>query len=163
MAAGLPALPGMKELATSHGLPCYIQQQEVETAALQTETPKHLMHGIKDGDELLVGGVTLRFIHTPGHSPGSMSIVVAGKSKKEYCLISGDTIFPGSCGRLDLPDSDKASMYNSLQNKLSKLDNSLKVYPGHGYSGKSSTIGREKRHGLLQKISLRKWMSMVGG
>ena len=69
----------MKELATSHSLPCYIHEDEVQKAADQTKTPRHLVTGMKDKGELLVGSVPLRFIHTPGHSPGSMSIIVRGK------------------------------------------------------------------------------------
>ena len=67
-----------------------------------------------------------------------------GARRRCLPLYVGDTIFPGSCGRLDLPDSDKAAMYDSLQT-LRGLDDAIDVYPGHGYS--PSTTIDEKRLG----------------
>ena len=84
-----------------------------------------------------------------------MCICVKESKAKEgsyHSLYSGDTIFPGSCGRLDLPDSDKDQMFESLA-KLRALDDGIKVYPGHGYSGESTTIGREKAGGLLRPFT----------
>jgi len=77
-------------------------------------------------------------------------------------LCTGDTIFPGSCGRLDLPDSDKKAMFDSLD-ILRKLPDMLEMYPGHAYSGDKSTIAQEKRTGLLRPFSWQQWVQMHGG
>ena len=87
--------------------------------------------------------------------------VKEGNAKEEYhSVYSGDTIFPGSCGRLDFPDSDKNAMYDSIT-KLRALDDATPVYPGHAYSGASTTIGREKRNGLLREFSREQWRVMM--
>ena len=66
---------------------------------------------------------------------------------------------PRARRRLDLPDSDKAAMYDSLQT-LRGLDDAIDVYPGHGYSGPSTTIANEKRSGLLRPFSREQWLAM---
>lgn len=94
---------------------------------------------IKDGGELLLGdAVRFTFIHTPGHSPESMCVKV-----NDFALITGDTLFIGECGRVDLPGGDASALYDSFE-KLRCLDPSLMVYPGHDY-GKtpSATLGEE--------------------
>ena len=92
---------------------------------------------------------------------------VAGNSDEEepsepsdLLLITGDTVFPGSCGRLDLPESDSKIMYDSLR-KLAFLPDALPIYPGHSYGGSSSTIGKEKREGLLKSFSRGQWEDMM--
>jgi glyoxylase-like metal-dependent hydrolase (beta-lactamase superfamily II) len=95
---------------------------------------------VESGDETTVGNLKIKFIHTPGHTPGSQCFLV------ERQLISGDTLFIGSCGRVDLPGSDPEQMYYSLNQKLRSLDEDTIVYPGHAYAPEaSSTIGKEKR------------------
>ena len=72
------------------------------------------------------------------------------------------TLFPGSCGRIDLPESDKAEMHKSLQNVLRELPNEMVVWPGHGYSGGSTTISKEKKRGLLRRTSEQQWRRQMG-
>ena len=97
--------------------------------------------GIDDGDILQIGKVRIRVIHTPGHSPDSICLLVDHKK-----LLTGDTLFVGECGRTDLPGGNSRSMYDSLFNKLLKLSDSVEVYPGHDYGPKPcSTIGEERR------------------
>jgi hydroxyacylglutathione hydrolase len=101
---------------------------------------------VKDGDTLRVGSLELKFIHTPGHSPDSMCILVDGK------LMTGDTLFVGECGRTDLPGASAEQMYDSLFNKLMKLPDQVEVYPGHDYGARShSTIGYERVHNYVLK------------
>jgi hydroxyacylglutathione hydrolase len=88
-----------------------------------------------DGDKIKVGDIEIEVIHTPGHSPGSVCLYIP----KENILISGDTLFAGSMGRVDLPSSEPDLMWNSLK-KLSKLPKNTIVYPGHGTS---TTIEKE--------------------
>lgn len=82
---------------------------------------------LKDEDVLKFGNLEARVIHTPGHTAGSISILI------EDALFSGDTLFKGTTGRIDLPTGDKWKMKNSIE-KLLKLPNNTIVYPGHGYS-----------------------------
>ena len=114
-----------------------------------TATPIESLVPIVDEQCTKVGSYELEFIHTPGHSPGSMCIRITNDDDGTDVLITGDTVFPGSCGRLDLPGSDAKIMYDSLQ-RLAQLPDDLPIFPGHGYGGAQSTIGEEKRSGLLR-------------
>jgi len=159
-------IPGIYDWA-ERGLPVYIPSQELKLAAEQTDTDESLLTPLDDGQCMSIGKYGVEFIHTPGHSPGSMCLRVTTGAEgdntqniSDILLITGDTVFPGSCGRLDLPGSDPKIMYDSLQ-KLTHLDNNLPIYPGHGYGGSSSTIGKEKKSGLLRDITRTQWNQMM--
>lgn len=95
---------------------------------------------VVDGDTIKLGKVVIKVIHTPGHTSDGICLLVDNK------LLTGDTLFVGECGRTDLPGGDSESMYNSLFQKLMKLDDAVEVYPGHDYGPKDhSTIGAERR------------------
>ena len=95
---------------------------------------------VVDGDTVKINRVVIKVIHTPGHTPDSICLLVENK------LLSGDTLFVGECGRTDLPRGSSKDMYDSLFHKLLRLDDAIEVYPGHDYgSAPSSTIGVEKR------------------
>jgi glyoxylase-like metal-dependent hydrolase (beta-lactamase superfamily II) len=99
------------------------------------------------GDVIKVGDIDVKFLHTPGHTPGSQCFLAAGN------LIAGDTLFINSCGRVDLPGSDPEAMYYSLNRTLKSLDDSTVVYPGHAYSNESSsTIGKQKRTNMYLRF-----------
>ena len=91
---------------------------------------------LKEGDMIQIGNYSLRVIHTPGHSPGSVCFYDA----KAAILISGDTLFQGTIGNLSFPTSNADQMWLSLD-KLAKLPPATQVYPGHG---ETTTIGAEK-------------------
>ncbi|MBX3375695.1 MAG: MBL fold metallo-hydrolase [Phycisphaeraceae bacterium] len=93
---------------------------------------------IAEGDRLTLGGQTWKVLHTPGHSPGGVSLV---NSEAGIALV-GDTLFAGSIGRTDFPGSDFESLAHSIRAKLYTLPDDTRVYPGHG---PPTTIGREKR------------------
>jgi len=82
-------------------------------------------------------GADIEIIHTPGHTPGSVSLKVNG------WLFSGDTLFFDSIGRTDIPLASSEALISSIQEKLMSLPSDLKVYPGHG---ETTTIEREKKH-----------------
>jgi hydroxyacylglutathione hydrolase len=106
---------------------------------------------VEDGQIIQVGKIMIRIVHTPGHSKDSMSLVVNNE-----LVLTGDTLFVGNCGRVDLPGSDASEMYDSLFEKIAKLEESLVVYPGHDYgSKKTSTIGEEKRTSTVLKARSR--------
>ncbi len=99
------------------------------------------------GDVIKVGELEIKFLHTPGHTPGSQCFLVEGN------LISGDTLFVDSCGRVDLPGSDPEAMYHSLNDTLRNLPDETVVYPGHAYhSDSSTTIGRQKRTNMYMRF-----------
>jgi len=101
---------------------------------------------VKDGDILELGELKMKFIHTPGHSPDSMCVLA------DNCLFTGDTLFVGDCGRVDLPGGDPEALHHSFFEKILPLDDSIIVYPGHDYGGKrSSTVGHERRNNYTLK------------
>src|SRR5919197_5301581 len=102
---------------------------------------------VDNHDTLKVGRLTLTFLHTPGHTPGSQCFLVDGR------LISGDTLFIGSWGRPDLPGSDPSEMYYSLTQRLAALPDDTVLFPGHNYGGSSSTIGDEKRQNPFMRFT----------
>ena len=89
-----------------------------------------------EGDLLVAGAVRLEVLHTPGHSPGSISLAAPGS------LFAGDTLFAGSVGRTDLPGGDTRTLVDAVKNKLFSFDDDVVVYPGHG---PATTVGEEKR------------------
>ena len=95
-----------------------------------------------DGDTLPIGNLTFKVIHTPGHTPGGICLYC----EKEKNLFSGDTLFLGTYGRVDLPGSSEKEMKQSLT-KILALPSEIVVYPGHG---KTTTIGAEV--GLLREF-----------
>ncbi len=112
-----------------------------------------------DGESSIeVGRVPLRVIHTPGHTPGSSCFLVGGN------LISGDTLFIGSCGRVDLPGASPEDLYYSLTGKLAKLPDDTVLYPGHDYaSAKTSTIGEEKQSNVFMRFTrLEDFLRLMG-
>jgi len=124
------------------------------TGLSESDLEKH-----QGGDEVLIGNVKVRLVHTPGHTPGSQCFLA------EESLVSGDTLFIGGCGRVDLPGGDPEAMYHSLTKVLSKLPEGTKLFPGHNYASKPvSTIGDEKKtnHYMLIK-TLEDWRILMGG
>jgi glyoxylase-like metal-dependent hydrolase (beta-lactamase superfamily II) len=95
-----------------------------------------IAHAIEDGEEVGVPGIEVRAIHTPGHSPGSVTFVTAEG------LIAGDVLFRGSVGRTDLPGGDWPTLVRSIRERLFRFPGETRVYPGHG---PETTIGLEIR------------------
>jgi glyoxylase-like metal-dependent hydrolase (beta-lactamase superfamily II) len=136
----------------------YIHQSEAEFVGRIAGLSRSDLVLCAAGDELQLGSLCLRFVHTPGHTPGSECFLVDGR------LISGDTLFIGSCGRVDLPGSDPAQMHDSLVNKLKRLPDDTVLYPGHNYGGRpTSTIGEEKQRNLYMRFErLEDFLGMMG-
>lgn len=102
---------------------------------------------VSDRDMIEIGRIKLRVLHTPGHSKDSVCLLY-----DDQFILTGDTLFVGNCGRVDLPGSDAIEMYYSLFDRLAKLDEKLIVYPGHNYGPTSiSTIGHEKKTNYVFK------------
>lgn len=128
---------------------------EGNEAAAKRTSAKVVMHekspvrkdiAVKDGDIIEVGSLKVKVIHTPGHCPDHICLLVDGK------LLTGDTLFVGECGRTDLAGGNPSDMYVSLVKKILTLDDSIEVYPGHDYGNKpSSTIGYERKNNYTLK------------
>ena len=179
-------LPGLKDFVMgskkkrkknkNNGKPvrqAWISEIELQKASERTGVPASALTPLIDGSVIDIGNrlrLTLR--HTPGHSPGSMVVLVSDRSSGDrgdhgdrgeqnnedepLFMISGDTLFPGSCGRVDLPESNAKIMWDSLQ-IVGSYDNELVIFPGHAYSGSNTTIRKEKKQGLLG-MSRKQWM-----
>jgi hydroxyacylglutathione hydrolase len=109
------------------------------------------------GDEVAVGNLKVKLLHTPGHTPGSQCFLVGN------ALVSGDTLFIGSCGRVDLPGSNPEDMYRSLTQVLGALPDETLLFPGHNYADRPrSTIGDEKRTNMMMRFpSLKDFLSLM--
>ena len=114
---------------------------------------------VKDGQTIELGSTRLRVLHTPGHSEDSVCLLL-----DDQLVFTGDTLFVGNCGRVDLPGSDPVKMYHSLFDVVAKLDEKLVVYPGHNYgTTETSTIGRERSTNfVLQPKSQQEFLEFMG-
>lgn len=151
---GMPGrIPGVEELLARVPAKVYVHQAEREfLRGLGSDLVK-----VDNHDTLPVGRLTITFMHTPGHTPGSQCFLVEDR------LISGDTLFIGSCGRTDLPGSDPSEMYYSLTQRLGALPDQTVLYPGHNYGGPESTIGDEKRANPFMRFgSLGEFLRTMG-
>ena len=113
---------------------------------------------VSGGHELSVGDMTIRFLHTPGHTPGSQCFLVRNR------LVSGDTLFIDACGRTDLPGGDPEQLYRSLSGTLAKLEDDTVLLPGHNYADvPSATMGAQKRtNPFLASASLEEFLRRMG-
>jgi glyoxylase-like metal-dependent hydrolase (beta-lactamase superfamily II) len=152
---GMPGrIPGVEDLLERVPAKVYVHKAEREfLKGFGSDLVK-----VDNHDTLRIGRLTLTFMHTPGHTPGSQCFLVDDR------LISGDTLFIGSCGRTDLPGSDPSEMYYSLTQRLAALPDRTTLLPGHNYGGSSSTIGTEKRQNpFLRFTSLGDFLLTMGG
>lgn len=151
-------IDGIPELLTERGVKVYVNKEEAswvsQTIGLETSD----MVAVDGETEISIGKVPLRFIHTPGHTPGSQCFM-AGDN-----LVSGDTLFIGSCGRVDLPGSNASDLYYSLTQKLAKLPGDTVLYPGHAYSEEAaSTIAQERTNNPFMRFDrVEDFLTMMG-
>jgi hydroxyacylglutathione hydrolase len=160
---------GFAELHRATGAPVLIHEADLPLYAsldtqaqwlgLPTPAMMRIQDFVKEGDTLRWGGFAARVLHTPGHTPGSISLVVEpGAMPAEPTtahqharapvssaarLLAGDTLFQGSIGRTDLPGGSYAQILDSIRDKLLALPDNVVVYPGHG---DITTIGSERAH-----------------
>lgn len=135
----------------------HVQRDEAPWVTRTTGVGPDDLVAHEPGDVVKVGGVDVTLIHTPGHTPGSQCFLVHG------CLVSGDTLFLDGCGRTDLPGSDPAAMYDSLQ-VLARLPDDTVLYPGHRYSAPASASMAEVRAAnyVYKPPSRQAWMEWFG-
>jgi hydroxyacylglutathione hydrolase len=129
------------------------------TVIQHSNSQLHRDTSVAENDVISIGSISLRVLHTPGHSEDSICLII----DKEV-VFTGDTLFVGAVGRIDLPGGNPSDMYHSLYRKVSALENQLTVYPGHDYgSFPISTIGKEKKSNLaLQAKSESEFLAFMG-
>ena len=151
-------VPGMTALNALRPVKLHVNEHEADGVKKITGLSESDLVRHAGGDVLEVGGVEIRFVHTPGHTPGSQCFLVDGR------LVSGDTLFVSACGRVDLPGADPAAMYESLTQRLATLPDSTVLYPGHRYSpAASATMGDTRAHNYVFRIpTLEQWRSLMG-
>ena len=139
---------GIDDLRREFPVPVYVHEGDRETIldpALNLSssyTNGYTFDGadyIRDGQRLELAGFSFQVIHTPGHTPGGVCYYL----ESEGVLFSGDTLFQNSVGRTDFPNSSMSDLIRSLREKVMKLPDDVKVYPGH--MGET-TIGHERKY-----------------
>ena len=127
---------GVKEIAAETGCDVYLCADELTMPPQMTAGPLYYTKTYDEGDTLHLAGLTISVIRTPGHTPGSVCLLIGD------AMFSGDTLFAGSCGRTDFPGGSDAAMRASLR-RLAGLPTDYRVYPGHGMD---TTLAEEKRY-----------------
>jgi hydroxyacylglutathione hydrolase len=139
---------GASKLRKLTGAPVYMHEDDavlaehldIQASWLGMETPENpgIDTKAQEGDVLRVGVIEAHVLHTPGHTPGSVSLFLPNEKK----LIAGDTLFRGSVGRTDLPGGNSRLITESIKSKLYALPDNTVVIPGHG---QETSIGAEKK------------------
>jgi hydroxyacylglutathione hydrolase len=140
---------GLEELVDATDARIYMNRDEVDymkqVAAFFRLPVEFMAHStnfqpVADGEQVQLGKLSVQFLHTPGHTPGSQCFLT------EKSLVSGDTLFVNACGRVDLPGGDPEKMWWSLNNRLKAVDDDTILYPGHNYADEPhSTLGLQKQ------------------
>ena len=153
------SIRGAAELIAKAPAKVYIHKAELPFVQRLTGLSPSDIVSVEGGDEVAIGNLKVKFVHTPGHTPGSQCFLVGN------ALVSGDTLFIGSCGRVDLPGSNPEDMYRSLTQVLGALPDETLLYPGHNYADRPrSTLGDEKRTNMMMRFrTLGDFLSVMGG
>lgn len=151
------SLPGLPELLNRVQVPVHVNRDEHEWVRRSTGLSSSDLVAHEHDDQVDVGAIGIRLLHTPGHTPGSQCFLLDGR------LIAGDTLFLDGCGRTDLPGGDADAMYQSLR-WLAGLDGNPVVFPGHLYSAEPSAELSQVRENnvVFRPRSLEQWRSMFG-
>ena len=153
-------IEGARELLGLDGVDAPLHVQRTEAPWVQRVTGASdsdlVLHD--GGDEVRIGDVPVRLVHTPGHTPGSQCFLVDGR------LVAGDTLFLEGCGRTDLPGGDPEAMYESITQRLAAVPDDTVLYPGHLYSPEPSATMRDtrQRNYVFRFHTRDAWLSMFG-
>ena len=126
----------VKELVAETGCDVYLHPAEATMPPMMTAGQLYYTKSYGEGSRLQLAGLDISVLHTPGHTPGSVCLLV------DEHIFSGDTLFAGSCGRTDLPGGSWATILKSLK-RLASIEGNFWVHPGHGGS---STLRDEKKY-----------------
>lgn len=145
------------ELASKTSETIYFHEDDYNEIKKIIKNPNIKIVKLKNSDEIKMGNIKIKIIHTPGHTPGAICLLVENK------LLTGDTLFVNAIGRTDLAGGDSIKLFESLQ-KLKKLNNDIEVYPGHDYGEiPFSTIGNEKKNNPYFKCDTKEqFLNLMG-
>lgn len=151
-------ISGLGELLSERPVKIYVNELESEGVKFVSGISDNDIVKRRGGDEVEIGDIKVKLLHTPGHTPGSQCFLAEG------ALLSGDTLFIGGCGRVDLPGGNSEQLYYSLTQVLGKLPDETLLYPGHDYSTKPvSTIADENKENYYMKMpDLESWKRIMG-
>ncbi len=157
-------IEGLARLLERQATPIHVHQHEADGVRKVAGVSESDLVRHAGGDVIALGGVAVRLLHTPGHTPGSQCFLVEERARPGR-LVSGDTLFLGSCGRVDLPGGDPEALYDSLHNKLGQLPDDTILFPGHFYAADpSGTMGEQKRRNpFLRAARLEDFLMFMGG
>lgn len=134
-----------QELLEHFHLKAYLEEKDVPLSGL----PAELLHTYSGDQTFQIGPFSVQILATPGHTAGCVCILI------EDALFTGDTLFPGACGRVDLPTSNPRDMLASLR-RIAALPEDTRLFSGHSYGGRcSSTVADEKLHNPYMRNALR--------
>ena len=156
-------IEGVGRLLERSPVPLHVHEHEAEgtrtvTGASESDLVRH-----EAGDEITLGEVRVRLLHTPGHTPGSQCFLVEERGQPPR-LVAGDTLFLNSCGRVDLPGGNAEDLYYSLNRTLKALPDETLLYPGHLYAAEPfATMGEQRRtNPFLRVASLDQFLMFMG-
>lgn len=134
-----------QDLLKKYGVKAWLEAHDVPLAGIDEQ----FLHVYSGAQHVQAGPFDVNIIPTPGHTAGCVCLQI------EDALFTGDTLFPGACGRVDLPTSNPRDMRKSLL-LLSKLPEDTRIFAGHSYGGKcSSTIGYERIHNPFMRNAIK--------
>jgi glyoxylase-like metal-dependent hydrolase (beta-lactamase superfamily II) len=158
---------GAAEVRRATGVPVHAHAEEARWLSANAGLAAADLTLFHSDDVLALDGVRARCLHAPGHSPGGTCFLLeppAAAGEQPPALLSGDVLFVGACGRVDLPGSDPGEMYRTLRERLAALPDETDLYPGHDYGARpTSTLGEERAHNAYLKFpDLESWLAEMG-
>ena len=156
-------IEGLDKLYERNPVPVHVNKHEAKgTIDVSGLSASDLVEH-EGGDVIELGGVRIKLLHTPGHTPGSQCFLVE-EASTPGTLVSGDTLFLGSCGRVDLPGANPEDMYHSLTGTLKALPDETWLFPDHLYSQEAhSTMGEQKQtNPFLRVTTLDQFLGFMG-
>jgi hydroxyacylglutathione hydrolase len=148
-------IEGIAELLAQNPCPIHAHKLEREGIARVTGVELNDITPHESHDVVKVGDIEIELLHTPGHTPGSLCFCL------KNALVSGDTLFLRGCGRVDLPGGNVEEMYRTMNERLSKINNDVTVYPGHAYGGEQGQMSQlRKTNAALQHTDMASFRRM---
>jgi glyoxylase-like metal-dependent hydrolase (beta-lactamase superfamily II) len=155
-------IEGIGRMLARKPVPIHVNAVEADGLKKITGAAESDLKRVAGGDIITLGQIRIRLLHTPGHTPGSQCFLVEEEGQPGR-LVSGDTLFLGACGRVDLPGSDPEAMYRSLNETLNRLPDDTLVFPGHLYSEPQDTLGNQKQNNPFLRVSgLEQFLMFMG-